>query len=193
MFRKCNLTPFSPFHISNIILQNNLPMVNTLPLLLQFSKEYAQNISPSFFFPSKFQKRSFDEVSCSICVQKGHVSSKNCFGWLVKNTKYSAFIQLWPQTLVSSLKICCCRKMREIWHRGVLLTHKTFGVVSYDHTWSWCWFFIPLSELFDCNFLIFILMCFFMWQEIYPSSVKANWKSVRGGKSSMWRKSQANM
>ena len=132
MFRKCNLTPFSPFHISNIILQNNLPMVNTLPLLLQFSREYAQNISPSFFFPSKFQKRSFDEVSCSICVQKGHVSSKNCFGWLVKNTKYSAFIQLWPQTLVSSLKICCCRKMREIWHRGVLLTQDI-----------WCGFLWP--------------------------------------------------
>ena len=192
MFRKCNLTPFSPFHISNIILQNNLPMVNTLPLLLQFSKEYVQNISPSLFFPSRFQKRSFDEVSCSICVQKGHVSSKNCFGWLVKNTKYSAFIQLWPQTLVSSLKICCCRKMREIWHRGVLLTQ---GI--------WCGFLWPYLILVFIFYLIewTVPMQFshlyddvsFMWQEIYPSSVKANWKSVRGGKSSMWRKSQANM
>ena len=114
------------------------PSVHSVRLFEFYSHFHLQ--SP-YIFLSKFQKRSFDEVSCSICVQKGHVSSKNCFGWLVKNTKYSAFIQLWPQTLVSSLKICCCRKMREIWHRGVLLTQDI-----------WCGFLWP--------YLIFLVFIF---------------------------------
>ena len=42
-------------------------MVNTLPLLLQFSREYAQNISPSFFFlPSSKKGHLMRSVAPSV-------------------------------------------------------------------------------------------------------------------------------